>query len=542
MALRSRDFLFIMTFFVATIDLFKNWEIGASTIGLVQTRKPPIDLEKVKIKVLSVWNFRLGSAEKYAETLIRFAESSFEAMWEEGVGLLDGVVADLQSELKQSQEVYEKFREELSSQQKKLRELSNLEVEISLGPGNIPLDQFRQRYDQLEKTFQGAFPKSSKKKLRKLRKSEGELTRAALKKREKRIEDSLQSFSQQSVKITGDLQRQIQQSENLYNKALEKLQDQQKKADEALQQFKDEQISQLNEIKKLGNVASVTKKQLAAQQAVIQTAIDNLKQQVVQFITPLEEAQAQLEKDLKERYEQLMASNRLYEELVARRQSQIYVDKLNDQTLRKVLECLDEGPEDQWELISDKHGVEVSRKFMETQDSRGGKYCCVKAIGQLKCSPAQIQALFDDPTRVAEYNPFFGEGRQLERLDESTTVCWASSPGIFPLKPRDFCTLVHFRTLADGSHIVINRYVEHPDAPVTRKYQRARILLSAQIISPVQESNSKCKFITVTQVDPGGFAPAWIVNQVATSGPATFFMNVEKAARKTPVVSKVSSQ
>ena len=47
--------------------------------------------------------------------------------------------------------------------------------------------------------------------------------------------------------------------------------------------------------------------------------------------------------------------------------------------------------------------------------------------------------------------------RDLENVAENTKVVWACSQPVFPFKARDFCTVVHFRKLKDGTAIVLNR-------------------------------------------------------------------------------------
>ncbi|CAN0509705.1 unnamed protein product [Scytosiphon promiscuus] len=46
------------------------------------------------------------------------------------------------------------------------------------------------------------------------------------------------------------------------------------------------------------------------------------------------------------------------------------------------------------------------------------------------------------------------------------------------MQARDFCTLVHFRTLSDGTLAQVSRPVEHPAAPRSSRYVRSEILLA----------------------------------------------------------------
>lgn len=244
----------------------------------------------------------------------------------------------------------------------------------------------------------------------------------------------------------------------------------------------------------------------------------------------LDDRAAQLEAVVRNLQEKLTSSTSLYDELVSRKKSQYYYSSLTDSTLSQVLKLIDPADEG-WDLIRSQDGISVMRKFMGSS-AQSFKYACVRAEGVLRASPAQILSLFEDNTRVSEYNKFFGEGRDLEEVGENTKVVWASSPPIFPFKPRDFCTVVHFRRLRDGTVVVLNRATEHPEAPVNRDFVRAKIVLGANIIQPVRGHPNRCRLVVLTQVDPGGFAPPMIVNQICTMGPIGFFKLVEEAARR----------
>ncbi len=90
-------------------------------------------------------------------------------------------------------------------------------------------------------------------------------------------------------------------------------------------------------------------------------------------------------------------------------------------------------------------------------NSVGSKYACVKCSAIINASPLKVFELFEDNSRVKEYNELFVEGKDLETVAENTKIAWASSTPIFPLKPRDFCTIIHTRKLKDGTLVVLNR-------------------------------------------------------------------------------------
>ena len=77
---------------------------------------------------------------------------------------------------------------------------------------------------------------------------------------------------------------------------------------------------------------------------------------------------------------------------------------------------------------------------------------------------------FHFPPRLfwQEYNDNCRVVRDLERLSPDTKISWAATPKYGPFKARDFVTVVHYRTLDDGTMVVVNRAVEHPAARYAR--------------------------------------------------------------------------
>ncbi|CAM9339285.1 unnamed protein product, partial [Hapterophycus canaliculatus] len=143
------------------------------------------------------------------------------------------------------------------------------------------------------------------------------------------------------------------------------------------------------------------------------------------------------------------------------------------------------------------------------------KFACVRARCSMDVPAAAVAELFESPERIKEYNKWFLDGRDLELLDEDTRVVWASSPSPLPfVKPRDFVTVVNVRRLEDGTVVIVNRGHRHPDAPPRSKYVRGEVILGAHVMRPDAKDKNKTHFTLLTQVDPGGVAPAWIVNKI----------------------------
>ena len=218
---------------------------------------------------------------------------------------------------------------------------------------------------------------------------------------------------------------------------------------------------------------------------------------------------AEIESMLRTLQEKLSMTDSAYEELVAKKSAAAYYTSLTDATLSRILRLIDRK-DPGWTLIRSEDGVEVWRKFFKHES----KFAMVRAMGVVNASPKDIFAVLEDNTRAREYNEFLDKAEDLEDVAENTRIVWSTSFPIFPFKPRDFCTLVHFRSLRDGTLVVLNTATEHPLAHRDPKYQRGYIVLGANIIQPIPGEKKKCKLTMLTQVDPGKMT---IVDYCSTS-------------------------
>lgn len=121
-------------------------------------------------------------------------------------------------------------------------------------------------------------------------------------------------------------------------------------------------------------------------------------------------------------------TNQAYEELVGKRQASMQFQAENDQSLNRVLKLIDPASRDKqgWKLIRSEGGYEVYRKFMGG-GTVGSQFACIMCHGMINSSPESVHALFEDNTRVAEYNSFFKDGRDIEVIAEGTKVTWVTS-------------------------------------------------------------------------------------------------------------------
>lgn len=228
-------------------------------------------------------------------------------------------------------------------------------------------------------------------------------------------------------------------------------------------------------------------------------------------------------------------TNTAYEELISRRKASIFYTQQNDANLNRVLDMIDmDAPgSKEWQFMKEEAGYSLYRRFFK--QAQGSKFACVMVRGVVNASPKKIMALFEDDTRRSEYNNMYLRGDDLEYVADNTKIQWACTPPVFPLKARDFVTLVHIRKLKDGTLVYLNTPSEHKRKPAgSEGFVRGRIVLAANIMQPIKGKPNQCDVTMMTQLDLGGFAPAPIVNQLCLSGPIGFMKNLDMIANKAP--------
>ena len=111
-------------------------------------------------------------------------------------------------------------------------------------------------------------------------------------------------------------------------------------------------------------------------------------------------------------------------------------------------------------------------------------------------------------------------------------MTYGTAARVFPFKPRDTVTRIAFRELPAGGAVLLLRAVEHPAMPPRRGYVRARVLRGMTVMQPVPGRPGMTNFTFTQQIDVGGIAPPWIVNQLITRDAVSFVKRVGIAAAR----------
>ncbi|XP_021168319.1 START domain-containing protein 10 isoform X2 [Fundulus heteroclitus] len=100
-----------------------------------------------------------------------------------------------------------------------------------------------------------------------------------------------------------------------------------------------------------------------------------------------------------------------------------------------------------------------------------------------------------------------------------------------PLKNRDFVTMRSWLPLG-SDYMIINYSVKHPQHPPKKDYVRAVSLLTGYLIQSSSATSSTLYYLT--QVDPKGSLPKWVVNRVSQFVAPKAMRKIYKASLKYP--------
>lgn|SRR3989338_1270759 len=106
------------------------------------------------------------------------------------------------------------------------------------------------------------------------------------------------------------------------------------------------------------------------------------------------------------------------------------------------------------------------------------------------------------------------EGIVIFQLDSCNEVGYYAAKSPSPVSNRDFLNQRCWRALPDdGLWVIMNWSTAHSDYPEKKGFVRAQSILSGYQIR--RNPKGGCSFTYVTQTDPKGWIPAWVVNNIA---------------------------
>ncbi|XP_033978406.1 START domain-containing protein 10 [Trematomus bernacchii] len=153
---------------------------------------------------------------------------------------------------------------------------------------------------------------------------------------------------------------------------------------------------------------------------------------------------------------------------------------------------------------------------------------------RIVCKDVSAETLYDvlhDTSYRRKWDSNMIETYDIGRLTANTDVGYYSWRCPSPLKNRDFVTMRSWLPLGND-FLIINYSVKHPDHPPKKDFVRAVSLLTGYLIQSNGPSSSTLYYLT--QMDPKGSLPKWVVNRASQLVAPKAMRRIYKASLKYP--------
>ncbi|KAM9850356.1 START domain containing 14 [Aulostomus maculatus] len=187
-----------------------------------------------------------------------------------------------------------------------------------------------------------------------------------------------------------------------------------------------------------------------------------------------------------------------------------------------------------WLNKYDSQGMQV---WVEVPPSNKSKHVAPK-VHKIKCkmmikdvSAATMYDVLHDGQYRKKWDPTMLESFDIARLSANADVGYYSWLCPNPIKNRDVVTLRSWRVM-DDEYIIINFSVKHPKFPPRSDLVRAISILTGYYIKPTGPNS--CIFMYLSQADPKGSLPKWVVNKASQTLAPRVMKCVHKAGQNYP--------
>lgn len=186
--------------------------------------------------------------------------------------------------------------------------------------------------------------------------------------------------------------------------------------------------------------------------------------------------------------------------------------------------------EDKWVVNYSKKNLTVSTKAHTNSNIK-----LLKAVTSFQDVPA---ALVFDVVHDSEYRKKWDHDmldmKEICKVSVNNTVSYYAAKCPTPIKSRDVVFLsswIAYPNMRDPvEYIMINKSVSHTTYPPRKDMVRAISINTGYLIKPTGPQS--CQFIYLTQFDPRGSIPKWVVNKFAQIFTPKVISRIYKAARK----------
>ncbi|XP_042275381.1 START domain containing 14 [Thunnus maccoyii] len=187
-----------------------------------------------------------------------------------------------------------------------------------------------------------------------------------------------------------------------------------------------------------------------------------------------------------------------------------------------------------WSNKYDNNGMQV---WVEVPPANKGHNIPPK-VHKIKCkmmikdvSAATMYDVLHDSQYRKKWDPTMLESFDIARLSANADVGYYSWLCPKPIKNRDVVTLRSWQ-VTDDEYIIVNFSVKHPKHPPRSDLVRAISILTGYYIKPTGPNS--CTFIYLSQADPKGSLPKWVVNKASQVLAPRVLKSVHKAGQNYP--------
>ncbi|KAI1898082.1 hypothetical protein AGOR_G00068680 [Albula goreensis] len=146
-------------------------------------------------------------------------------------------------------------------------------------------------------------------------------------------------------------------------------------------------------------------------------------------------------------------------------------------------------------------------------------------------SAATMYDVLHDSQYRKKWDPTMLESIDIARLSPNADVGYYSWICPKPLKNRDVVTLRSWQ-VKDDEYLILNYSVKHPNYPPRKDLVRAISILTGYMLKPTGPNS--CSFTYLSQADPRGSLPKWVVNKASQVLAPKVLKCVHKAGQNYP--------
>jgi hypothetical protein len=176
-----------------------------------------------------------------------------------------------------------------------------------------------------------------------------------------------------------------------------------------------------------------------------------------------------------------------------------------------------------WQSHFEKNGV--------TAFKRPGSVVCVRSDALLPFSVVDIFSLLMNDLKQKEVDMSIKTTKRIKNFSNNTALIYSRYKQIWPLTVRDFCNLVHWRLLPDGTIVIVSFSEKFEElCPLEDGILRGELILSGYVLRQTAKG-TQCQY--VIQVDLKSTLPAPVINLIASIQPMNL-ANIRTFLESTP--------